>query len=202
MAVSEFFDLFAQNILQTTLIEVIAVIFGLMSVWYSMRVNILVYPTGIVSVVIYVYICLIAGLYADMAINFIYFVMSVYGWYNWLRPAENKPQRPVRFATKKQNSIAAIAALISFFAINHILVHYTDSNVPAIDAFTTAVFIVGMWLMAEKKVENWIYWIIGDIVSIPLYFYKGLVMTSFQYTVFLVLAVLGFIAWKKEAKHA
>lgn len=202
MAVSEFFDLFAQNIVQTTLIEVIAVIFGLMSVWYSMRVNILVYPTGIVSVVIYVYICLIAGLYADMAINFIYFVMSVYGWYNWLRPAENKPQRPVRFATKKQNSIAAIAALISFFAINHILVHYTDSNVPAIDAFTTAVFIVGMWLMAEKKVENWIYWIIGDIVSIPLYFYKGLVMTSFQYTVFLVLAVLGFIAWKKEAKHA
>lgn len=202
MAVSEFFDLFAQNIVQTTFIEVIAVIFGLLSVWYSMRVNILVYPTGIVSVVIYVYICLIAGLYADMAINFIYFVMSVYGWYNWLRPAENKPQRPVRFATKKQNSIAAIAALISFFAINHILVHYTDSNVPAIDAFTTAVFIVGMWLMAEKKVENWIYWIIGDIVSIPLYFYKGLVMTSFQYTVFLVLAVLGFIAWKKEAKHA
>lgn len=202
MAVSDFFDLFAQNILQTTLIEVIAVIFGLISVWYSMRVNILVYPTGIVSVVIYVYICLIAGLYADMAINFIYFVMSVYGWYNWLRPAENKPQRPVRFATKKQNSIAAIAALISFFAINHILIHYTDSNVPAIDAFTTAVFIVGMWLMAEKKVENWIYWIIGDIVSIPLYFYKGLVMTSFQYTVFLVLAVLGFIAWKKEAKHA
>lgn len=202
MAVSEFFDLFAQNILQTTLIEVIAVIFGLLSVWYSMRVNILVYPTGIVSVVIYVYICLIAGLYADMAINFIYFVMSVYGWYNWLRPTENKPQRPVRFATKKQNSIAAIAALISFIAINHILIHYTDSNVPAIDAFTTAVFIVGMWLMAEKKVENWIYWIIGDIVSIPLYFYKGLVMTSFQYTVFLVLAVLGFIAWKKEAKHA
>lgn len=202
MAVSEFFDLFAQNIVQTTFIEVIAVIFGLLSVWYSMRVNILVYPTGIVSVLIYVYICLIAGLYADMAINFIYFVMSVYGWYNWLRPAENKPQRPVRFATKKQNSIAAVIALISFFAINHILVHYTDSNVPAIDAFTTAIFIVGMWLMAEKKVENWIYWIIGDIVSIPLYFYKGLVMTSFQYTVFLVLAVLGFIAWKKEAKHA
>ncbi|MBS4059267.1 MAG: nicotinamide mononucleotide transporter, partial [Bacteroidetes bacterium] len=82
MAAADFFDLFLQNVLQTTLLEIIAVIFGLLSVWYSMKVNILVYPTGIVSVIIYVYICFFAGLYADMGINFVYFIMSVYGWYN------------------------------------------------------------------------------------------------------------------------
>ncbi len=199
MAATEFFDLFLQNIYQTTLIEVIAVVFGLLSVWYSMKVNILVYPTGIVSVLIYVYICYIAGLYADMGINAVYFVMSVYGWYNWTRPQNDKSILSVTYANKKQNLIALAATIISFFLIRFILVAYTDSNVPGIDAFTTAVFLIGMWLMATKKVENWIYWIIGDIVSIPLYFYKGLVLTSFQYSVFLILAIIGYIAWRKEA---
>ena len=199
MAATEFFDLFLQNIYQTTLIEVIAVVFGLLSVWYSMKVNILVYPTGILSVLIYVYICYIAGLYADMGINAVYFVMSVYGWYNWTRPQNDKSILSVTYANKKQNLIALAATIISFFLIRFILVAYTDSNVPGIDAFTTAVFLIGMWLMATKKVENWIYWIIGDIVSIPLYFYKGLVLTSFQYSVFLILAIIGYIAWRKEA---
>jgi nicotinamide mononucleotide transporter len=199
MAATDFFDLLLQNIYQTTLIEVIAVVFGLLSVWYSMKVNILVYPTGIVSVLIYVYICYIAGLYADMGINAVYFVMSVYGWYNWTRPQNDKSILSVTYATKKQNLIALAATIISFFLIRFILVAYTDSNVPEIDAFTTAVFLIGMWLMAIKKVENWIYWIIGDIVSIPLYFYKGLVFTSFQYSVFLILAIIGYIAWRKEA---
>ena len=202
MAASNFLDLFVQNLAQTSFIEVIAVFFGLLSVWYSMRVNILVYPTGIVSVIIYVYICYIAGLYADMAINMLYFVMSVYGWYNWLRPEIDKPQKAVRFASLKQNTIGILIVVGSFVLIRYVLIHYTDSTVPAIDAFTTAVFIVGMWLMAEKKVENWIYWIIGDVVSIPLYFYKGLVFTSFQYSFFLVLAILGYISWRKEARYA
>jgi len=199
MAATDFFDLLLQNIYQTTLIEVVAVVFGLLSVWYSMKVNILVYPTGIVSVLIYVYICYIAGLYADMGINAVYFVMSVYGWYNWTRPHNDKSILSVTYATKKQNFIALSSTIASFFLIRYILVAYTDSNVPEIDAFTTAVFLIGMWLMAIKKVENWIYWIIGDIVSIPLYFYKGLVFTSFQYSVFLILAIIGYIAWRKEA---
>ena len=202
MAVNEFFALLLQNIAQSSFIEIIAVIFGLLSVWYSTKVNILVYPTGIVSVLIYVYICLMAGLYADMFINGVYFGMSVYGWYNWAHRRENEKVIPVLFAGAKQNIIAIAVTLVSFFFIQHILKTYTDSTVPTIDAFTTAVFIVGMWLMATKKVENWIYWIIGDIVSIPLYFYKGLVFTSFQYLVFLILAIIGFISWRKEALRA
>jgi len=202
MAAADFFDLFLQNVLQTTLLEIIAVIFGLLSVWYSMKVNILVYPTGIVSVIIYVYICFFAGLYADMGINFVYFIMSVYGWYNWTRPRTDKLRLPVTFSSKQHHLIAIGGTIVSFVIIRAVLIAYTDSNVPNIDAFTTSVFIVGMWLMAVKKVENWIYWIIGDIVSVPLYFYKGLVFTSFQYFIFLILAIIGYIAWRKEAQRA
>jgi nicotinamide mononucleotide transporter len=202
MAAADFFDLFLQNVLQTTLLEIIAVIFGLLSVWYSMKVNILVYPTGIVSVIIYVYICFFAGLYADMGINFVYIIMSVYGWYNWTRPRTDKLRLPVTFSSKQHHLIAIGGTIVSFVIIRAVLIAYTDSNVPNIDAFTTSVFIVGMWLMAVKKVENWIYWIIGDIVSVPLYFYKGLVFTSFQYFIFLILAIMGYIAWRKEAQRA
>lgn len=199
MAAADFYSLFLDNLRHTTWIEAIAVFFGLLSVWYSARINILVYPTGIVNVTIFVYICLRAGLYADMAINVVYFVMSVYGWYNWLRPRENKTVLPVRFAGKRINLFSLGVTLLLFFAIRTVLIHYTDSTVPSIDAFTTALFIIAMWLMASKRVENWIYWIAGDVVSVPLYFYKGLVLSSFQYLVFLVLAVVGLIAWRKEA---
>ncbi len=201
MEASSIWDLFLQNIYQTTLLEVVAVVFGLLSVWYSKKVNILVFPTGIVSVVIYVYICFVAKLYADMGINFVYFVMSVYGWINWTRKRPNETELPVRFLTKKQNIYAVLATIVWFFLLSYVLTHFTDSNVPYIDSFTTSVFIVGMWLMAVKKVENWIYWIIGDVVSVPLYFYKGLVFTSFQYFVFLIIAVMGYLAWRKQARN-
>ncbi|MCK9291373.1 MAG: nicotinamide riboside transporter PnuC [Bacteroidales bacterium] len=202
MTAFDLWELFLNNIYQTSWIEVVAVFFGLLSVWYSTKVNILVYPTGIVSVLIYVYICFVVGLYADMGINVIYFLVSVYGWYNWLRPTADQKQLPVRFNTRKMQWIGIIASVIFFAVISQILVNFTDSTVPYIDAFTTAVFIVGMYFMAEKKVENWIYWIIGDVVSVPLYFYKGLVFTSFQYLIFLILAVKGLIGWWKEANNA
>jgi len=198
MDLQQFWDILYQNILETTVLEIIAVIFGLLSVWYSKKVNILVYPTGIVSVVIYVYICLGAKLYADMGINFVYFVMSIYGWYHWTRKNSHKRILPISICSKKENIINILMFLFFFVVLSYILTNYTDSNVPYWDSLTTSIFIIGMWLMAKKKVENWILWIIGDIISIPLYFYKGLVLTSLQFTVFLVIAVLGYIAWKKR----
>ena len=201
MELSEIAELFLQNIQQTTLVEVIAVIFGLLSVWYSKKVNILVFPAGIISVLIYMYITFFAKLYADMFINFVYFAMSVYGWYHWTHPREGKAERPVSFATKIQNIGGLLATVLLFFMMRYILMNFTDSNVPNIDALTTAIFMVGMWLMAIKKVENWIYWIVGDIISVPLYFYKGLVFTSFQFAVFLIIAVAGYLAWRKQAQQ-
>jgi nicotinamide mononucleotide transporter len=202
MEANSFFDLLLQNIYNTSLLEIIAVVFGLLSVWYSKKVNILVFPTGIVSVLIYVYICFIAKLYADMGINGVYFIMSVYGWYHWTRKPEGKLVVPVQFAGLKLNIISAVATLFSFGVLSYVLSNFTDSNVPYWDSFTTAIFIVGMLLMALKKVENWIYWIIGDVVSIPLYFYKGLVFTSLQFTIFLIIAVVGYVAWRKKALDA
>lgn len=199
---NSFFELFLQNLYQTTLLEIIAVFFGLLSVWYSRKVNILVYPTGIVSVLIYVYICFHAGLYADMGINWVYFVMSLYGWYNWTRKKNNETIVKISWLSLKSHIISVFIVIISFVVISFILINYTDSTVPYVDAFTTAVFIVGMWLMAIKKVENWIYWIIGDIICMPMFFYKGLVFTSFQYFVFLILAVMGYYSWRNEVRNA
>jgi nicotinamide mononucleotide transporter len=209
MILLSFFDLFWQNVLATTWLEIIAVIFGLLSVWYAKKANILVYPTGIVSVLIYVYICFFAKLYADMGINFFYFVMSVYGWYNWTRIRPGQKVISISWNSNKEQWIGIIATVIACFAIfgliwifKHEDTEYMNSFVPYVDSFTTAVFLIGMLLMARKKVENWIYWIIGDIVSIPLYFMKGLVFTSFQYTVFLLLAVLGYLEWKRLYRDA
>lgn len=196
------FQLFIDNILQTSLLEFFAVVFGLLSVWYSRKVNILVYPTGIVSVLIYVYICFKAGLYADMGINGVYFVMSVFGWYNWTRKIQDETLVKITFLSLKGHLFAVGVVVVSFFMLSYVLTHFTDSTVPYIDSFTTAVFIVGMWLMAVKKVENWIYWIVGDIICMPMFFYKGLAFTSFQYFVFLILAVMGFISWRKVIKNA
>ena len=202
MSIAEFYQLLLSNLRETTLIEIVAVFFGLLSVWYSKKINILVYPTGIVNVLIYVYICFFAGLYADMGINVVYFVMSVHGWYHWTHPKKDKQLPTVAFCSRGQHLIAALATGFFFVVLSFVLINYTDSNVPYWDSFTTAVFITGMWLMALKKVENWIYWIIGDLVSVPMYFYKGLVFTSLQFTVFLIIAVMGFLAWRKTALNA
>ncbi len=202
MEAVSFWELLLQNIYATTLLEIIAVVFGLLSVWYSKKANILVFPTGIVSVLIYIYICFFAKLYADMMINFVYFVMSVYGWHNWARKRDDNQVLPVMFAGRKLNLIALAATVFSFVVLSYVLSRHTDSNVPYWDSFTTAIFITGMFLMAMKKVENWIYWIIGDVISIPLYFYKGLVFTSLQFTIFLIIAVMGYFAWRQKARHA
>lgn len=193
---NEFFSQLLEQMYQTTWLEAVAVFFGLLSVWYSKQENILVYPTGIVSVLIYIYLTLEYKLYADMGINGYYFVMSVYGWYHWT-DSENKPQIPVTSNSKKQNVISILFFIVSFIVIRTVLVYFTDSDVPNWDSITTSFALVGMWLMAEKKIENWIAWIITDIISVPLYLYKGLPFTAFQFLVFTVLATWGYFSWRK-----
>lgn len=200
MILLDFFEILYQNLLDTSWLEAIAVVFGIASVWFAKKENILVFPTGIVSVLIYIYICFFAKLYADMGINFVYFVMSVYGWVMWSRKNDSRPALPIRWCTKKEHLLSGIMLIVFFGLLSYFLTNYTDSNVPIIDSATTSIFIVGMWLMARKKIENWIYWIIGDVISIPLYFYKELAFTSIQFTVFLVLAIMGYLEWRKKLK--
>ncbi|MDZ4204057.1 MAG: nicotinamide riboside transporter PnuC [Bacteroidales bacterium] len=208
MILLSFFETFYQNIIETTWIEIIAVFFGLLSVWYAKKANILVYPTGIISVLIYVYICFYAKLYADMGINSFYFLMSVYGWYMWTRKDDSRKVLSITWNNRKDQWIGIIATIISYFLILGLIwifkkddTEYIGSYVPYVDSFTTAVFLVAMLLMARKKVENWVYWIIGDVVSVPLYFLKGLVFTSFQYFVFLIIAMMGFYEWRRMVRE-
>jgi nicotinamide mononucleotide transporter len=204
MDLSHFSETLYANILDTSIWEFIAVIFGMASVWFAKQEKILVYPTGIISVVIYVYICFDIKLYADAGINLFYFIMSVYGWYMWSR---KKDAPPLKITTNNRKGwiitlgMFVASVMLIIFLLKHFKAddaEYWSSNVPYIDTFTTAIFIVGMWLMALKRIENWIFWIIGDIISIPLYIYKGLVFTGFQFIVFLIIAIMGYVAWRKK----
>jgi nicotinamide mononucleotide transporter len=204
MDVSSLTDAFVANLMDTSWLEFVAVVFGLMSVWFAKQEKILVYPTGIISVLIYIYICFNVKLFADAGINLFYFIMSVYGWYMWTRKTD-KPPLKITFNTLKDWMITGGLFVFSLILIISLLkyfngddVEYWSTDVPYIDTFTTSVFIVAMLLMALKKVESWIFWIIGDVISVPLYTYKGLVFTSFQFLVFLILAVMGYVEWKRK----
>lgn len=190
------------GVLNTTLLEWVAVGTGLLSVWFSMKENIWVYPSGIVSVLIYVYIAFVYKLYADMGVNFYYFIMSVYGWYYWLHPKnDSREQVPVTMNNRNENLISVALTLGSFGILYYVLSNFTDSDVAFWDSLTTCFAILGMFLMARKKLESWIAWIITDLISIPLYFYKELVLTSFQFLVFTAIAIAGYLAWKKSMEE-
>lgn len=181
-------------------LEIIAVIFGFLSVWFSKQENILVYPTGIISTVIFVYLLWQWQLLGDMMINFYYSTMSIYGWYVWTRKVDAVHFIPITITTKKEklwSILIFIGTLIFTFAVYEFFDKWNDWTA-YVDTITTAIFFVGMWLMARKKLENWIYWIVGDLISIPLYFYKGLTFTSIQYLFFTIIAIYGYRAWKRN----
>ena len=133
-----------------------------------------------------------------MGINAFYFVMSIYGWVKWGRKSGDRPARPITKASSMEWIYSIAGFLVSFLVLIFVLKNYTDSNVPVWDALTTAIFIIGMWLMALKKIENWLAWIIGDLICIPLYASKGLALTSIQFAIFLALAVAGYTEWRKK----
>ncbi|GAA4965817.1 nicotinamide riboside transporter PnuC [Algibacter aquimarinus] len=184
-------------------LEAVAIVFGFLSVWFSKQNNVLVFPTGMISTVIFVYLLLKWELLGDMMINAYYFIMSVYGWYIWTKKVDISRVTPISRTTfnEKKISIAIFLATLLFVYLVYISFDKWTSWVAYVDTITTAIFFVGMWLMARRKLENWIFWIIGDIISVPLYFYKGFTLTSFQYLLFTGIAIFGYIAWKKSINN-
>lgn len=185
-------------------LEMVGVFFGFLSVWYSKKENILVFPTGIISTGIFVYILLMFGLLGDMLINAYYFIMSVFGWYFWSRKTESGTFVPITRTTRKEQqwSVVLFFGTILFIAVVYLLFDKFNTWTAYVDTVTTAIFFVGMWLMAKKKLENWVYWIIGDVISVPLYWYKGLIFTSLQFFLFTIIAVYGYRAWKKSINNS
>jgi nicotinamide mononucleotide transporter len=193
---------FIEGMKNTSWQEYVAVFFGIASVLCSRKENILVYPTGIINTVLYTWFCFSWwNLYAEGSLNFYYTAMSLYGWYLWSRKREGKVL-PISYNNKKDWFISLSFFILSWVVLFFILKTYTNSNVPLGDSFASAAAYTGMWQMTKKKVENWMWWIITNIASIPLYFYKGAVFTSVQYLVFLVLAVMGLIEWTRKTKRA
>ena len=180
-------------------LELFAVIMNITSVVYAKRNNILVYPTGLIGTGIFVYILLNFSLLGDTIINAYFFSMSIYGWYFWSRKKDEIFINQVSNINRNEIKYLFILAISSLIFIYFVYDYFDKWNnwTAYIDNITTAIFFVAMWLMARRKIESWIFWIIGDLITVPLYFYKGLTISSIQYIIFLILAVLGYISWKK-----
>ncbi|MDB3901574.1 nicotinamide riboside transporter PnuC [Flavobacteriaceae bacterium] len=192
------FEQYSQYQTKDIVLEIIAVVFGLLSVSYSKNNNILVFSTGMISTAIFIYLLYKWVLLGDMMINAYYFLMSIYGWFIWTRK-ENNTITPISRVTNNEKKIGIIIFLSSLVFVYLIYVYFDKwgTITSYVDNITTAIFFVGMWLMAKRKIENWIFWIIADIISIPLYFYKGLTFTSLQYLIFTFIAIAGYYSWKK-----
>ena len=201
MNLHEIYQQFQGDLQQTTWLEFIAVLCGIASVAFSRMENILVYPVGMINTGIYIYLYITHGLYADASVNFYYTVMSIAGWIIWSRKKDGHAALVITRSNAKDWQAALLFFVTCWIVLWVVLKKLTDSSVPQMDAFTSAAAFTGMWLMNKKKLENWTWWILTDLASIPLNFYKHLVFTSFQYLVFLILAILGYISWKKKIAH-
>jgi nicotinamide mononucleotide transporter len=179
-------------------LEFLAFVFGILSVWYARKENIWVYPTGIISTVITVYLLYKASYFGDMTMNVYYSIMSIYGWYKWANHKEEAVLSITR-TSLKEKAIGFCMFIITMI-VTYLVYRFFDYTIEIpnyIDIFTSGIFFTGMWYMALKKIENWTLWIFGDLIAVPLFAYRGLGMLSLQYIIFTILAILAYLEWKK-----
>ena len=193
------FQQYSNYSLTHTLLELFAVFMNILSVIYAKRNSVLVYPTGLIGTGIFVYLLFNFSLLGDMIINFYFVIMSIYGWYYWTKKKDGKFINNVSRVSVNEYYFSILLAVISLISIYLVYEFFGKWNswTAYVDSITTAIFFVAMWLMARRKIESWVFWFIGDIITIPLYFYKGLTISSIQYLIFSILAILGYISWKK-----
>ena len=185
-------------------LELIAVVTGIISVWLAKKENVWLYPVGIISVVLWIYLCWIGSLFGQSVINLFFFAMNVYGWYNWLRRDENnQPNVVINSNTKNQNILMIFASVVLSGLIYFMLLPLQEENALmefiVLESIITALNFVAMWLMAWKRLEHWLLWIIGDIMCIPLFIHKDYPLGVIQFLVFIVIAYLGYKEWKLKA---
>ncbi len=204
MTMQEIFQQFVEGMKGTSLLEYIAVFTGIASVWYSKKENILVYPVGLVNTIIYIYLSVKGHLFGEASVNFYYTVMSVYGWILWAKKDQQQHHVVIITTSNAKEWIQQLLFFLVFYVVIYYALTYIKNSfaplaIPWADAFASAAAYTGMWLMAKKKVESWIWWIVTNSASIPLYFVKGFVFTSVYYLILLVMAVAGLIEWKNRA---
>ncbi|MDN3491847.1 nicotinamide riboside transporter PnuC [Winogradskyella bathintestinalis] len=183
-------------------LEIIAVIFGVLGVWYGKKENILVYPLGLINTTIFTYLCLKFSLYGDFFINIYYTLMSIYGWYMWTTLVTGK-QIGITTSTKKDWLKTMVIFMLTALFIIGVYLYFNrfDRATDYFDTVTTGVAFAAMWLMANKKIEHWLLWIIVNIISIPLYYVKGLGFSMIQFIILLIIAIQGYKEWKKHLNN-
>jgi len=184
-----------------TWIEATAVVFGLICVWMTIRQNIWCWPTGLVQVALYILIFYQVKLYSDLLLHIIYVGLQVYGWHHWLHGGKNRTQLPVSTLGVRSRMAWPVATIVGTFGLGYLMSTFTDAAVPYGDAFTTVASLIAQWLMARKRLESWLFWISVDVVAVGIYWHKSLYLTSGLYAVFLVLATLGWFAWRKSLRE-
>lgn len=189
-----------KNVSTTQIVlEFIAFVFGILSVWYAKKENILVYPTGLIATIITTYLLFTIGYLGDMMINLYFSIMSIYGWYKWTKKTNEVDTLIISRTNNKEKIIGIVLFFVTIFVVFGIY-NFFGHEIKKdnyIDIFASGMFFTGMWFMALKKIENWTLWIIGDIIVVPLYGYRGLGMLSLQYLIFTILAISAYLEWKK-----
>lgn len=200
------FESIVAQLQKTTALEFTAVFSGLLSVYFSRKEHILVYPVGLVSTIIYTYISLDAHLLGEASVNVYYSIMSVYGWYLWAKPAGSSRPRVEISYSQGSDWIKQILLALGSYALLYIALSYAQQNfypgaLPWADAFASATAYTGMYLMARKKVESWYWWMATNAASIPLYYSKGFAFTSLQFGILFIMAIAGARAWAAKARR-
>lgn len=181
-------------------LEILGVFFSLLYLFFSIRQNILLWPTGMISAILYMVVFFQSKFYADMGLNAYYFVISIYGWLLWSnrKGKGNEKELSISRLSRKLGVLLALISLVGFIGIGILLDRFTDSPVPYWDAFTTALSFTATWMLARKIVEHWILWVIIDLVSMALYLYRGLYPTLVLFAVYTLMAFIGYSQWKKS----
>jgi len=207
MSATEIYHHFISGIQQTGPIEFIAVFAGIASVWFSRKENILVYPVGLVNTIFYIYLSIKGNLLGEASVNLYYTIMSIYGWILWAKKDKQKHEAVlhITYSSRKewihQLLFFSVFYVVIFVSLTWAKKAFAPEAIPWADAFASATAYTGMWLMAKKKVESWVWWIATNFASIPLYFIKGYVFTSVQFVVLFILAVAGLIEWRRRTKN-
>jgi nicotinamide mononucleotide transporter len=196
MNFQDWWKLFQEQILNTSLIEWFALAFGVSEVLLAKRNSVWLYPTGIISICLWMFLLFKVDLYAETLLNIYYLVMSIYGWAIWktrTQDAENQ----VEWSSNKEITIAVLISTLGFLILYLVLKNFTKSDVPIMDAFVSSTAWAGMWLLAKRKIENWIFLNISNIVAIPLLFHKKLPLMACLTTFLFIVAIFGYLDWKK-----
>ena len=194
-----FLNAYKEASMTQIILEFIVFVFGILSVWFAKKENIWVFPTGLIATIVSVYLLFTVGYLGDMMINAYFSIMSIYGWYRWTKKENDTEELPITRTNAKEKAIGLLLFILTVFVVYGIYKWFdyeihTDNY---LDILASGIFFTGMWFMANKKIENWTLWIIGDIIVTPLYAYRGLGILSLQYLIFTIMAISAYLEWRK-----